>query len=1600
MSPACDVCTLDMSGPECADTCVASRNCSGHGRCNGDSTCECYAGSGFQGDECSDCFAGFYGDGCARQCTSKNTCSAHGRCDALGLCECHGGFAGSSCNSCSADMFGLKCDVFCQDDTNCSGHGSCSGEGLCECDEGWAGASCDQCPVGTITKLVLVNITVNVTRDSNATQTNLTGNVTGKGSKVDSNLTGNTSARLVKATELHTCHAACDWKSTCSSHGRCLGSLLTDFDSCECREGYISVPVSKRQLGAECSVCEVALSRFPFDKQCADYGSSPERISVLNETVCSSSRRDITRPSRAITAWPGDRESSLICSGQGRCSLSTTLCECTITTVGGASCDVCRPGFTSEACSFSCHRNTTCNNRGRCTGDGQCECDPGYTGVACLECAHGSSAPGCQTECGWKSNCSHGRGRCDGYGKCICNANFRGETCSACAEGLFGLECRDECSDVVSCSGHGHCGFAGECICSEGYAGAACSECAADTSTDACESESKCAWNTSCSSHGRCNGEGSCAECFGGFVDSDCSSCLYPINGGVDNGGQCADYGSSPKWIAVDGAVLCRATLGSKWQRLGIMRPPQGQRLLDTKLARALKSKTEFTEKEWRDFGIQYLNPNHYVESNGSYFQPADTSSTCSGAGECLSDFERLDQMCKCDARISGAACDSCLDSLHGADCSSKCQWNETCHEAGRCTQEGDCECFEGGNAVGVYCQECPADHFLKDCSSTACAWNTSCSSHGRCLGDSTCKCYDGWAGSSCNSCTPGWFGDNCEFSCSDESCINGVCGPSGCECFPGFGGVSCTACSTVYGLEGCSVPCSAEDTCHAVGRCTPAGSCECFPTFNCSRVRETLMASLLNPSTIEHINNAGVNGTANHRQHSSVFDVRYGLILDPYYKQSWWPHLIDRAEQPVFNHTIIDTVCATGEVINECLPGCSGDKLQECQDSFDICVSRIGGDERACECLGRLRICSVDCGCQEMSDPTVLELCSALHCTQGQCQLFYPQPTHCDWDTNALCNNHMSQCLDQPNATVVLQPCVERESDSAGIYASSADCGEPYAVEEAKYAQRCKCYGSHTETFSFSPAPTCTEVDIKISAVQSNSSLQLVSNTALDGEWLPVVGGGLGLRWRRLLTANGNTQYRYVMQQPNSSFSESWASFSARPSNWNYSSVACLSSCLNEDAQASRILQIAYDCAVCGDGEWMPGREECDDGNRVEGDGCSPECKIEVPVQVNPDVHYSPASSDPGTITLTWDHVQLSLTALLPDPPGHHTDHKVLHYNVRVFRQRQESFSVDGRYEVNSINRTEISLLPFSKDNCNDTTCWHSLNEVMGGEVLSVTLTAENVAGLSTAWTWEGRWETLPFGLMNVQYEDNIPLQTLSWVAPPSTGLGNDFELPILTYVVEVSRCRDFRNVDITVTFDPDLAYSRELYTLQGNISTYKTTVITDMCSAVNCSCKLGIPRTLSPLGYDCGCGCSETTNTWCESSKIELTPANNLSCQSQTNRTRCGAFSYPLVYNVTKNHPGLHQGLFYYYRVTAQNRLGLSNTSDLLFKQFGRIPFSMSFIGYPTAFPIPGDLDMWRNQRLLRFSVRDQSRQDVRLFNMSPVYELIYIYFCFYHL
>jgi len=332
--------------------------------------------------------------------------------------------------------------------------------------------------------------------------------------------------------------------------------------------------------------------------------------------------------------------------------------------------------------------------------------------------------------------------------------------------------------------------------------------------------------------------------------------------------------------------------------------------------------------------------------------------------------------------------------------------------------------------------------------------------------------------------------------------------------------------------------------------------------------------------------------------------------------------------------------------------------------------------------------------------------------------------------------------------------------------------------------------HASHTETFDFTPPTTCTAVDsaengtryqTRLSSAQGHFATILLTNPSLDQGWLPVLGRGLGWQWQRLETPTGDAQYRYHMHRPNNTFVQSSAVFLDQPTMYGYNSRSCLSGCTDEAAQASRILEIAYDCAVCGDGEFFPGREECDDGNRLDGDGCSAECKVEVPVQVNASVTYSIFSSNPGTVTLMWQHSSLSLLALLPDPDGKHTMHSVLNSEVIVVREHQESFSADGQYMKGLVNYTERSLLPFFGVECNQTTCVLRIREILGGESLTVSLTAQNVAGESSQWMWDGRLETLPFGLLHVVYQDQVPLQSLTWNAPPSSGWGNSLELPIV---------------------------------------------------------------------------------------------------------------------------------------------------------------------------------------------------------------------------
>ena len=64
-------------------------------------------------------------------------------------------------------------------------------------------------------------------------------------------------------------------------------------------------------------------------------------------------------------------------------------------------------------------------------------------------------------------------------------------------------------------------------------------------------------------------------------------------------------------------------TSGLKWKKTGATKPTQGRELSKSSLAEALKSKTEFSQEEWRAFGLgDDLRPDDYIKTDDVYFRP------------------------------------------------------------------------------------------------------------------------------------------------------------------------------------------------------------------------------------------------------------------------------------------------------------------------------------------------------------------------------------------------------------------------------------------------------------------------------------------------------------------------------------------------------------------------------------------------------------------------------------------------------------------------------------------------------------------------------------------------------------------------------------------------------------------------------------------------------------------------------------------------------------------------------------------------------------------------------------------------------------------
>jgi len=70
--------------------------------------------------------------------------------------------------------------------------------------------------------------------------------------------------------------------------------------------------------------------------------------------------------------------------------------------------------------------------------------------------------------------------------------------------------------------------------------------------------------------------------------------------------------------------ACCKATLGLKWQNVGLTKPGLGQELDHPQLSEALGDKTEFTQQEWNGFGISNLRMDQFVKSGDGYFKPAE----------------------------------------------------------------------------------------------------------------------------------------------------------------------------------------------------------------------------------------------------------------------------------------------------------------------------------------------------------------------------------------------------------------------------------------------------------------------------------------------------------------------------------------------------------------------------------------------------------------------------------------------------------------------------------------------------------------------------------------------------------------------------------------------------------------------------------------------------------------------------------------------------------------------------------------------------------------------------------------------------------------
>lgn len=377
---------------------------------------------------------------------------------------------------------------------------------------------------------------------------------------------------------------------------------------------------------------------------------------------------------------------------------------------------------------FACTRSQ-CSQHGECTTQDLrpvCECDAGYEGVSCGQCADG----------------------------------FHRDAADACVED-------DVCADD-SC-GAGECSIvAGRltCTCPVGVAGPACTQCAAGFHDDAgvCVQDERCLDNT-CSRQGTCDDTTgvvvcSCDPGFGGrFCDVDEAgnqTCPDVDNGGVEPcgiGGTCNDS---------SGRLRCDCDTGYTGAQCEVCYPGYVDDGTGAcVLSAACAATTCFNAGECSldngaiscacftgfagDFCDTCADGFHRNTNNDCVVDESCADADPCAAGGTCNDSSGV-RVCVCDDGFAGSLCEQCYPGYHD-DGTGACVLDERCREAtcglgGACDDAGgviSCTCAPGFE--GAHCEV-----NIDDCVNNACGT-------GRCLDlvqEATCHCNDGTFGTSC----------------------------------------------------------------------------------------------------------------------------------------------------------------------------------------------------------------------------------------------------------------------------------------------------------------------------------------------------------------------------------------------------------------------------------------------------------------------------------------------------------------------------------------------------------------------------------------------------------------------------------------------------------------------------------------------------------------------------------------------------------------------------------------------------------------------------------------------------------------------------------